>query len=339
MTSSASSAPLAPEQDDRADRAGRDWLRTSEVEALAVIGGVGLLGFLLLDNVLLYLMTTSIIYVLFALSTNVLFGWTGMASFGQAAYFGVGAYTVGLLRDAQLSPLLLVLLAGVLGAVMAGMLGVLAVRVSGVQFAMLTLVFAQVLYIAALRVPALGGEDGLPGITRGSVFGIDIGGQGRFWWFVIVVVGLGAYGLLRIRRSSLGVSMAAVRDDPLRAAALGIPVRLVRILAFVVAGGFGATAGSLFAMQQGLTSPSVLYWVLSGNVIIMCLVGGLHHFWGPAVGAVVFTILNWYLFSRVSGPLFYVGLVLLVVVVFLPGGLASTVGLVRERFARSEAAR
>lgn len=308
---------------------------SASLEAFAVLGGVGLFVAVALDGVLLYLLTTATIYALFALSTNVLFGWTGMASFGQAAYFGTGAFAVGLLRDAGLSPLLLVVIGGLAGLVFAGAFGLLAVRTTGVHFAMLTLVFAQVLFLLTYRVDALGGDDGLPGITRGELFGLSIGPQETFWWFVLAVVGLCAFLLRRIQRSTLGLSFNAVRDDPLRAAALGIRARVVRVLAFTIAGTFAGVAGSLFAMQQGLVSSSSLYWVLSGNVIIMCLIGGLRHFWGPALGAVVFTVLNWYLFNNVSGPLLYIGFLLLIIVVFLPGGLASIPGLLRHRLRRA----
>jgi branched-chain amino acid transport system permease protein len=308
---------------------------SASLEVVAVIAGFGLFVAVALDGVLLYLLTTATIYALFALSTNVLFGWTGMASFGQAAYFGTGAYTVGLLREVGLSPLLLVVIGGLAGLVFAGAFGLLAVRTTGVHFAMLTLVFAQVLFLLTYRIDALGGDDGLPGITRGELFGLSIGPQDTFWWFVLTVVAACAFLLRRIQRSTLGLSFNAVRDDPLRAAALGIPARVVPVLAFTIAGTFAGVAGSLFAMQQGLVSSSSLYWVLSGNVIIMCLIGGLRHFWGPALGALVFTVLNWFLFNNVSGPLLYIGLLLLIIVVFLPGGLASIPGLLGHRLRRA----
>lgn len=293
------------------------------IDTLPVVAGVGLLIPLFTGSSILYLFTTAVIYALFAMSTNVLFGWTGMSSFGQAAFFGVGGYTVGLLHEQGLPSIVLVLAGAIVALVAAVVFGVAAVRTTGVQFAMLTLVFAQVLYLLTYRIDALGGENGLPGISRGSFLGVDLGDQTAFWWYVIVIVGMAILVLRRIRLSSLGAAFTAVRDDPVRAAALGIRVRVVRIAAFAIAGALGGLAGSLYGLQQGLVSPSMLFWALSGNVIVMCLLGGLHHFWGPAVGAVGFTILNWFFFNRMDSPSLYVGLVFLLVVVFLPGGIAS----------------
>lgn len=312
--------------------AGSPWKAVSDT--LPVVAVMGVLVALLADDAQLFLFTTAIIYVLFALSTNLLFGWTGMSSFGQAAFFGAGGYSVGLLRDSGLSPLILLLVAGTAGLVFALVFGVVAVRTSGVEFAMLTLVFAQVLYLLTYRIDSLRGEDGIPGIPRGEVFGIDLGSQQAFWWFVIIVVGICVVALRRIQASSLGASFSAVRDDPLRAAALGVRVRVVRVIAFTMAGAFGGIAGGLFAVQQGLVSPLVLFWALSGNVIVMCLVGGLRHFWGPAVGAITFTLLNWYLFDQTEAPRLYIGLAFLVVVIVLPGGLASLPRLAWDRLGR-----
>lgn len=310
----------------------RRWGAMADVIPVVLVAGF--LVALFADASKLFLLTTAAIYVLFALSTNVLFGWAGMASFGQAAFFGAGGYAVALLRNQEFSPLVLLLIAGIVGLVFALVFGVVAVRTSGVEFAMLTLVFAQVLYLLTYRIDALRGEDGIPGIRRGSLFGLDLGSQTTFWWFVVVVVGISALALRRIRQSSLGASFSAVRDDPLRAAALGVPVRIVRVVAFSLAGAFGGVAGGLFALQQGLVSPVVLFWALSGNVIVMCLVGGLHHFWGPAVGAVTFTVLNWYLFDQTESPRLYIGLAFLVIVIVLPGGLASLPRLAWDRLRR-----
>jgi len=301
---------------------------------LAVFIPVGILVPLLLEGSHLFLATTALAYALFALGTNVLFGWTGVSSFGQAAYFGVGAYTVGLFKDTFESPVLAVLVAAIAAAVFAAAFAAVASRITGVEFAMLTLVFGQILWLLTFKFDALGGENGIPSISRGELFGENLFDAEMFWYFAVVVVLLSYLALRRIAGSSFGASMNAVRDDPLRAAALGVNVRLVRVGAFTLAGTVAGVAGGLVAKQQGLVTPNVLFWALSGEVIVMCLIGGLRSFWGPAIGAVLLTVVDWYLFDRVASPLLYIGLALLLVVMLLPGGLASLPSIVRGRFRR-----
>jgi branched-chain amino acid transport system permease protein len=301
------------------------------LEVLAVFIPVAIVAPLVLQGSQLFLATTVLIYALFALGTNVLFGWTGISSFGQAAYFGTGAYTAGLLKDTIESPVLGILLAALAAGVLAAAFATVSSRITGVEFAMLTLVFGQVLWLLTYRIDALGGENGITSIRRGELFGQNLFQDDLFWWFVIAVVLVGYLVLRRIAGSSFGAAMNAVRDDPLRAAALGVNIRLVRIAAFTVAGVAAGLAGGLMAKQQGLVTPSLLIWSLSGEVIVMCLLGGLRKFWGPAVGAVLLTVLEWFLSDRVPSPLLYVGLALLLVVTLLPGGLASLPSLVRSR--------
>ncbi|HEU5035581.1 MAG TPA: branched-chain amino acid ABC transporter permease [Nocardioides sp.] len=285
----------------------------------------------------LFLVTTAVIYAVFAMGTNVLFGWTGISSFGQAAFFGTGAYAVGLTKDHIESPILAVLVAGLAAGVMALLFAALAGRITGVEFAMLTLIFGQILWMLTFRMDALHGENGIPAISRGELFGQNLFLDDKFWWFAVIVATVVVLGLAHIRRSSLGASMNAVRDDPLRAAALGIDVRLVRALAFTIAGVVAGVAGGLMAQQQGLVTPEILVWALSGEVIVMCLIGGMRTFWGPAVGAVILTVVEHYLFDKLASPDFFVGLALLVVVLLAPGGLLSLTTVfrrVRRRVAR-----
>lgn len=311
------------------------WLR-SAAETLGPAVAVGLIVPMFFGPGDLFLWTTAAIYVLFALSANVLFGWTGMASFGQAAYFGGGAYFVALLHDEGWSPLVLLVGAGLAGLVLAVLFGVFAARVAGIEFAMLTLVFAQSLNLLTYKISGLGGENGLPGIERGALFGLDLTEQLSFWWLVIAVVALLALLLRRLQRSSFGVSLNAVRDDEVKAASLGIPVRRVRLAAFVLAGAIAGVAGGLFAQQQGTVSPATLYWVLSGNVIIMCLLGGLHRFWGPAVGALAFVWAEHLLLEQTDAPTLFTGIVFLLVVLALPEGLTGLPARLRRRPAVTE---
>lgn len=301
--------------------AGRPWRRlagSGEVLVVAVVAGFVVSG---LQVNLQYLATTMAVYVLFALSVNILVGWNGTPSFGQAAYFGGGAYFVAVLRDVGWNPVGLLVLAGLFGAVLALFFGLVAARTRGISFAMLTLVFGQVLYQLTFTIDALEGENGIPGVPAGTLFGVDLASPGVFWWYCLGVVAGCAIVLRRLYGSSFGRSVIAARDDPVRAAALGVPVRRLRIASFTVAGFFGAVAGALSAQQQGIVSPNDLFWVTSGNVLIMCLIGGTSYFWGPAVGAVVFTWLSTQLFQGTPHSNLYIGLILLAVVLVFKGGL------------------
>lgn len=271
----------------------------------------------------LFVWTTTVIWVLFALATNVLFGWSGMLSFGQAAYLGTGAYTVALLHGSGLSPPLLVLAGGVMAAVFALVFSAMALRTSGVEFAVLTLVFAQVLWLLTFRVVELRGVDGFGRLAGGRALGVDLGDDTNRFLYVLAVVALSAWALRRLQQSSLGAALGAVRDDPLRAAAIGLPVRRLQMTSFAVAGGFSGIAGGLLAQHQGVVTPSLLFWVISGQVIVACLIGGMRWFWGPALGALVVIWANHLLFGRTSSPTLYIGFVLLLIVLVLPGGLSS----------------
>lgn len=295
---------------------------------------VGILGASLLDGSRLFLGTTAVVYAIFALSTSVLFGWVGVTSFGQAAFFGAGAYSVGLLAAHMTSPLLLLAVGTAIGAVLALIFALAATRVSGVELAMLTLVLGQILWLMLYRVPGLGGESGLPGIPRGEVLGYSLFLDDAFWWYVVAIAMIATVVLRRLRESTWGVALTAVRDSPRRAAALGINIRWARVLAFAVAGAGAGLAGALYAQLQGIASPGVMSWTLSGEVIIMCLVGGLRSFWGPVVGAVLFTYGHYALADTTAAWQLWLGLVLLVVVLALPRGLAGVVEPLQAKLAR-----
>jgi branched-chain amino acid transport system permease protein len=293
------------------------------VEVMVGCVAVALVGGLLFEGSILFLFTTAVIYALFASSTNILFGWTGVSSFGQAAYFGVGAYTVGLMKDLIENPVLAIVLGMVAAAVIAGAYALLASRITGTEFAMLTLIFGQILWLLTFRIPELRGENGIPAISRGELFGVNLFDNQAFWWYIVAIVTISLLVLRRIRGSSLGAAMNAVRDDPIRAEALGISVRWVRVWAFMLAGAFAGLAGALMAQHQGLVTPEMIAWGLSGEVIVMCLIGGMRSFWGPAIGAILLVLVKYFLLDATSAPDLWVGIALLVIVLVVPGGLLS----------------
>ena len=299
---------------------------------VCVVGA--LVGGLLFQGSMLFLLTTAVIYALFASATNVLFGWTGVASFGQAAYFGVGAYTVGVTKDLVDNPILAILLGMVVAAIVAGAYAMLASRITGTEFAMLTLIFGQILWLLTFRIPELRGENGIPAISRGKLFEVNLFADNAFWWYVLAIVTIALLVLRRIRGSSFGAALNAVRDDPIRAEALGISVRWVRVWAFVLAGAVAGLAGGLMAQHQGLVTPEMIFWVLSGEVIVMCLIGGMRSFWGPAIGAILLVFIKYFLLDGTSAPDLWIGLALLVIVLVVPGGLLSVPKRISEAMQR-----
>jgi branched-chain amino acid transport system permease protein len=297
--------------------------RTSPWRALAVVVVAGVAGTLLLSGVNLFTWSLIWIYGLFALSTNVLFGWTGRASFGQAAFFGIGAYFVSFSPMKSWSAPLAVVAAGIVAAAAALVVSLVTRRSSGLSFAILTLVVGQVLYEVVNNTGSLGGETGLYGITAGSIAGVNVAGSYRsFAFYTVVVVGLCVVALSWLRSSYLGLSMTGVRDSGRRSDSLGIPVARIHAIAFSIAGCFAGIAGALFAQQQTTVSASLLNWSFSGDVVVMCLVGGMYSFWGPVLGAALYTWLTTAGFAGSANANLYLGIVLLLVVLVFPGGIA-----------------
>ncbi|HUZ24960.1 MAG TPA: branched-chain amino acid ABC transporter permease [Streptosporangiaceae bacterium] len=304
--------------------------RTSPWRALVLMAVIGVAGTLLLGGVNLFTWTTIWIYGLFALSTNVLFGWTGRASFGQAAFFGIGAYFVSFSPMKSWPAPVAVVAAGIVATVAALIVSVVTRRSSGLSFAILTLVVGQVLYEVVNLTGSLGGETGLYGITPGKIGSLNVAASYRsFALYTIVVVGICVLALSWLRSSYLGLSMAGVRDNARRSGSLGVPVTGIHTVAFCVAGCFAGIAGALFAQQQTTVSSSLLNWSFSGDVVVMCLVGGMYSFWGPALGAALYTWLTTAGFAGSANANLYLGIVLLLVVLVFPGGIAGIGILIR----------
>lgn len=314
----------------RASRLLRDWhlVPTFVVLALvipAISGGSHL-----------FTWTTVAIWALFALGTNVLFGWSGLLSFGQAAFFGLGGYTLGLMQERmpQLDAPVLLLGVAAVTIVVSAVFATAALRTSGPEFAVLTLVLAQVFFLLTYRVSWLKGDDGIGGLNVVQLPGQELVNDRALWFYTITIVAGCAWLMRRLQLSTLGAAMRAVRDDPWRSAALGLPVRRIQVAAFTIGSVFSAIAGALMAQHQGLANPSLLDFTISGEVLVACLVGGLRSFWGPVIGAGVL-IWTQEIMSRSSvSPGLYVGLMLLVIVLLLPGGITSLPAVVRRQISR-----
>jgi len=278
-----------------------------------------------------YLLTQIFVASLVAVAFNLLLGTTGLLSFGQAAFYGVGAYTVGLLAaKAGFSTLPALLLAPVFAAVVAGLIGFFCVRLSGVHFAMLTLAFGQLVFTIAFKWYGFtGGDNGIQGIpVRPLPGGIEIVSTQAMYYFALLVVACSIEVLRRIRSSPFGSTLKAIRENNQRAAYLGVNVKLYQWTAFVIAGAFTGLAGGLYALMEKSITPDIIHWTKSGEPVFMTIIGGIYSFAGPMVGAVVFTVLNSYLVAWTEKWALVLGLVLLVMVLLLPGGV---VGFINEK--------
>ena len=285
-----------------------------------------------------YLLTQIFVASLMGVAFNLLLGTTGLLSFGQAAFFGVGAYTVGLLlTKAGFGTLPALALSPVVAAAVAGVIGFFCVRLSGVHFAMLSLAFGQLIFAVVFKWYGFtGGDNGIQGIpikpiSLAGLTGVDIGSTQAMYYFVLVVVGLSVELLRRIRSSPFGATLKSIRENGQRASYLGVNIQLYQWTAFVVAGAFTGLAGGLYALMEKSISPEIIHWTKSAEPVLMTIIGGIYTFVGPAVGAVVYIILNSYLVAWTEKWALVLGLVLLTLVLLLPGGV---VGFVNEKARR-----
>lgn len=282
-----------------------------------------------------YLTTQIMVSALMAMSFNLLLGTTGLLSFGQAAFFGIGAYTVGLLiTKAGFGVLASLALSLVTSAAAAAVVGFFCVRLTGVHFAMLTLAFGQLVFTVVFKwYNFTGGDNGIQGIPArvisfGKALTFNIGSTTGMYYFTLIVVGLAVMCLRRVRCSPFGAALKAVRENSQRASYLGLNVKLYQLAAFVIAGGFTGLAGGLYAISEKSISPELINWTKSAEPVLMTIIGGIYSFAGPAVGAAIFTALNSYIVAWTENWALVLGLVLLGLVLLLPGGV---VGFFNEK--------
>lgn len=261
------------------------------------------------------------IQILFAISVNLMIGHAGVFSFGQAAFFGIGAYATGLLAPHALPPPLAIIVAVALSGIAALAIGVVVTQAQGLAMAMLTLAIAQSFYSLAFHVQALGGENGLPNVRRLPFAGLDLSDQTVFWFFCMAWVVVGVLALRLIVSSPFGHALHMIRDDSKRAEFLGLNVRAYRIAVFAIGGAGAGLAGSLNAYVNEFVAPDVLYWTHSGDPIIMSLIGGFSTFWGPVLGAVVYSTVTRQISQLTPAWVLYVGIVFYGFVLFLPNGI------------------
>ena len=284
-----------------------------------------------------YLTTTFteiLIFALFAMSLGLLVGYVGLVSLGHAAFFGTAAYATALLSTRASPALVLTLPAGVgAGTLAALVIGLFALRTTGVYFLMLTLAFAQMAYAVAHQWAWLtGGTNGLSGIPRPLVPGVDLSGPVAFYYLVLLIVGAASLVLWRITRSPFGAALVGIRENEPRMRAMGFDTFRLKLAAFVLAGGAAALSGALYAYYNGFVSPDELYWTRSGEVLVMVLLGGAGTLAGPAVGAAVVLVLQNVASSVTERWTMIMGAAFVAVVLTAPRGLA---GLLEQLWGQS----
>ena len=276
----------------------------------------------------LSILTDVLIFGLFALSLDLIMGYTGMVSFGHAAYFGLGAYGSALVLIHFGQPIPVALLAGaLLAGVIAAPVGWFSTRATGIYFAMLTLAFAQLLYTVAYKWRDLtGGSDGIAGVPKTALFwgGPSLASPRAFYFVVAGAVVLSLVLCRALTRSPFGRALQAIRENERRFIALGRDPRPFKLVVFVIAAVFAGLAGALFAPFRGFASPEVMFWVLSGQGLMMVITGGIGTLVGPIVGAMVFILVQEILSSYTEHWMIFTGAIFVLMVIFLPGGLVGT---------------
>jgi branched-chain amino acid transport system permease protein len=263
------------------------------------------------------------IFAIFGLGLNLLLGYTGLLSFGQATFFGSAAYVAGWLLKHYAINVLLALGIGVgVGAASAALVGYLCVQRAGLYFIMLTFALNQLFYFIAYQWTSVtGGEDGMPGVPRPALLGIDFKNPLNYYVFVSIVFLLSLWVMRRIVESPLGKILQAIRENEVRAEAVGYNVARFKLLAFVIGGAFSGLAGVLYAMLFGIVPLESIGFVTSGNVVFATLIGGSGSLYGPIIGSFVFIWLSESVSTLWARWPLLLGLAFIIVVLFLRGGV------------------
>lgn len=276
------------------------------------------------------------------LGFNLLFGYTGLLSFGHAMFLGIGAYTAAVMTSKLgVQSFELILLVSILvSMIIAIPVGFLCVRYTRIFFGMLTLAFGMLFHSVLYKFYGLTGGDQGMRVLRPLLFGMEFEGgktaflTGPFYYYALGL--LGALGLImwRIVRSPFGLHLQAIRENAQKAAYLGVQVTRMRLAAYVISGIYGAIGGAILAISIGLADPEIVYWTQSGNLVFMAVLGGSGAFIGPVVGSLAFVLLQDTVMSITQYWRFVMGAVLILLVVFFPGGLSGIAGSLLYRFKR-----
>jgi branched-chain amino acid transport system permease protein len=266
-----------------------------------------------------------LVFALAASSLNLLIGFGGMVSFGHAAFFGTGAYTVAILMVHGIGSAWIAWPAAVIvSALAAAGIGAISLHTRGVYFIMITLAFAQMIYYVFVSLKTYGGDDGLSLPGRSTLgLGLDLKSDMMFYYVVLALVAMTMWLLGRLVNARFGRVLQAIRENESRAAAIGVPVYRYQLVCFAIGGAMAGLAGALAVNQSGLASPNLLYWTQSGMLMIMVILGGVGFLYGGVLGAAVLLLLEEVLSDFTIYWQLGVGVVLLAIVLYAPNGLLS----------------
>ena len=272
-----------------------------------------------------------LIFALFAMAYDLVLGFAGMLSFGHAAFFGIGAYTTGIILVRVLPSVPAALLAGVimisLGALFVGFV---SIRRRGIYFTMVTLAFAQMFYFIAFKWTSLtGGDDGLQGVPRPSVGPLDLTSEITLYYFILFFVLLSIFLGVRVINSPFGKTLQALRENKDRAMSIGYNIDRFRLLVFIISGCFSGLAGGLYALLLNFVPLSSLYWTNSGEVVVMTIVGGMGTLFGPILGALAIILLRDIISNFTQSWSLIMGILFMASVLGFRGGI---VGIIKEKF-------
>ncbi|TAN28483.1 MAG: branched-chain amino acid ABC transporter permease [Castellaniella sp.] len=290
----------------------------------------------------IFIATQILILGLLAASFNLIFGYTGMLSFGHAAFYGIGAYATAMLLQSMHWPLLACLLVSFLaGTILALVIGFFCVRLDQVYFAMLTLAFGMMVFGVVHQWRSVtNGSDGISGFTVGSLglgIKLTLGNPAVYYHVVLAIVVIAGLVLYRICGSSFGMILRAIRQNPERVAFCGLNVRRYRLAAFTIAGGFAGLAGGLMAPFLRIASPELAHWTMSAEPVLMTILGGSGYFLGPFLGAGIFVLLETWITSLTQAWMLFLGIILALMVMFFRGGaLGTLIDVLKTRRRRTE---
>jgi len=313
---------------------GEDFRRhcVAAVLLAAALMGLALLGYSGRDR-----LAEIAILVIFAMSLDLLVGFTGLVSLGHALFFGLGAYALaGLTTMAKIPPSLAMPLAILAAAIAAFLVGILAIRVRGVFFIMITLAFGQMGWAYFQRSRTFGGIGGISGVGQPDLgaIGLSLANPADMALIAIIAAALVYLGMARVTASPFGRMLVAVHQNESRARALGLPVQRYKLAAFTLAGAIAGLAGVLAAERTNFVSPDLLVWTVSGEVLIMVIVGGLGTLVGPALGAAAWVLLRDYLSAVTPYWMLAMGLFFVAVVLFADEGLYGLAARISRRSTR-----
>jgi branched-chain amino acid transport system permease protein len=293
------------------------------------------------SSFVILLVTRALAFSILVMSLDILLGFTGLASLGQAAYLGVGAYLAGILATRHQFGLgydfwLVVVFGIVAGAALAAFFGLLAIRATGVYFLMITLALGQCVWGLAYRWNSLTGGDNGINLGERPRFGIDLSHDVTFFFLVLGFFAVSLLSMYVLVRSPFGRSLAGIRERELRMRILGYNTWLHKYIAFVIAGGFGGLAGVLWAYTAGIVSPENVVLTTSVDALLMAVLGGAGTLVGGAIGCFIVFAMREYLSTLVPWWQYVLGAVYVLTILYLPGGLMGIPERIRQRRAASD---